>query len=84
MNVQQVSMKISEKGQVVIPALIRKKFGWRPGMHVLVSSIRSSELVFKKKPEEDVIEELAGSMKGKIPTTKRYLEMKKHDKDREE
>lgn len=78
-------MKISAKGQVVIPAPIRRKYGWKPGVKVEVKEARPMEVVLKKKPkEENLAKKYRGSMKGRVPSTKRLLEMKKEELKLEE
>lgn len=84
MQVQQISMKISGKGQVVIPVGIRRRFGWKPGMRVVIDEAHPTRIVLKKKKAEDLVEKYVGSMKGKIPSIKRYLEMKKEELKLEE
>lgn len=73
-------MKISGKGQVVIPAPIRRKYGWKPGFQVVVKEARPMEIVLKKKtPQKDLVAKYRGSMKGIAPSLKEYLDSKKED-----
>lgn len=78
-------MKISAKGQVVIPAPIRQKYGWKPGVKVVVKEARPMEVVFKKRqPEESLGEKYRGSLKDVLPSIEEYLTAKKEELKLEE
>jgi AbrB family looped-hinge helix DNA binding protein len=84
MQVQQV-MKISGKGQVVIPATIRDKYGWQPGTKVVVKKVRPTEMVLSKKPGKlTLAEKYCGSMKGRVPSIKELMKSKKEELKLEE
>lgn len=51
---------------------------------VVIVEARPTQLILKKKAAESIVEKYAGSMKGKIPSIKRYLEMKKEELKLEE
>lgn len=78
-------MIISEKGQVVIPAHLRKKYNWKPGTRVVIKEAYPTHITFQKEPSDDVPvgTKYAGSLKG-IISTKEYLAMKEEDKLLEE
>ncbi|NCN58662.1 hypothetical protein COW99_05155 [Candidatus Roizmanbacteria bacterium CG22_combo_CG10-13_8_21_14_all_38_20] len=82
MTVQQqlTFHKISAKGQIVIPSLIRKKFGWESGMKAFVKSAHPTEVVFSIKPAvPNLGYKYKGSLKDELPSLKLYLKDKKVD-----
>ena len=76
------AVKISSKGQVVIPVEIREKLGNKPGKMVNLS-LDGEKVVITPHPE-DPIKALRGSLKGKPSLTKALLEERKEERKREE
>ena len=56
---------LSKKGQIVIPAKIRKKFHLVPGDPVVVDEVNGGIMVIPLS--KDPINELYGILKGKLP-----------------
>lgn len=72
--------KVMEKGQVVIPIKLRRRYGLSPGSQVIVEPVKSGVLV---KPAEDIIKELVGKYRG-FGSTKDLLELRKEELRHEE
>lgn len=75
-------VKISSKGQVVIPEPIRSRYGWRPGTYVTIASARPTEITIKKKPtqrKQSLVDKYWGSMRDLLPSTTQYLAEKKKE-----
>ncbi len=78
----RMKAKVSAKGWVVIPAVLRKRFGIRPGTSV----------VFKEAPDgivlipgtKDPVDELYGKLAGKISLTDALLKERAEEITREE
>jgi len=75
-------VKTSSKGQIVIPAEIRKKLGIKPGQHVNLV-LADGKAVITPLPE-DPIKALRGALKGKPSMTKALLQDRKREIEREE
>lgn len=75
-------VKTSAKGQVVIPAEIRRALGIRPGTKFHVRA-EGTEVVLFPLPA-DPIRALRGIVKGGPSLTKALLEDRKEDREREE
>ena len=69
------AVKISSKGQVVIPVEIREKLGIKPGKMVNLS-LDGEKVVITPLPE-DPIKALRGALKGKPSLTKALLKERK-------
>lgn len=76
-------VKTSTKGQVVIPAEIRKKIGLEPGGKVLVGLSGDKKVTIEPIPA-DPIEALRGSLKGVPSLTGALLEERQEERKREE
>ena len=77
-------VKTSAKGQVVIPAKIRKEIGLNPGGKVLVTSAGKNTATIEAVPE-DVIEATCGMFRGGGPSlTKALLADRREELEREE
>lgn len=78
-----MQIKVFNKGQVVIPAKIRKALGIKPGDHVEVELDREHMSIEVHKPEQNEARRLAGSLSqyaaGKTFPTKKEM----HDALRE-
>ena len=69
----------SAKGQVVIPAALRKQIGLKPGGKVLVTLTGEDSIMMRPIPE-DPIEAACGSLKGGGSLTRALL--KEHEEER--
>jgi len=75
-------VKTSSKGQIVIPAEIRKKLGIKPGQKVAFTLVEDKALI--EPLPEDPIKALRGILKGKPSMTKALLNERKKEIEREE
>ena len=64
-------VKTSSKGQIVIPAEIRKKLGIKPGQKVSLTLVEDKAVI--EPLPEDPIKALRGILKGKPSMTKALL-----------
>lgn len=67
-----VIVKATEKGQVVIPAALRKKYNIKKGTRVAISEGEGNVILIKPIPE-DPIEASKGMLKGKTSLVKALL-----------
>ena len=70
-------VKTSSKGQIVIPAEIRKKLGIEPGQKVALS-LENDKAVITPLPK-DPIKTLRGILKGRLSMTKALLDDRKKE-----
>jgi AbrB family looped-hinge helix DNA binding protein len=75
-------VKTSSKGQIVIPAEIRKKLGIKPGQKVALTLVEDKAVI--EALPEDPIKALRGVLKGKPSMTKALLKDRKKEIEREE
>jgi AbrB family looped-hinge helix DNA binding protein len=75
-------VKISSKGQLVVPVEIRRKLGIKPG-HKVNLTLVDGKAVITPLPE-DPIKVLRGALKGKPSMTKALLDDRKKEIEREE
>jgi len=75
-------VKTSSKGQIVIPAEIRKKLGIEPGQKVSLS-IEDDKAVIAALPK-DPIKAMRGILKGRPSMTKTLLDDRKKEVERDE
>lgn len=68
------------KGQIVIPAPLRRKYGIRPGTKILVHD--DGEQIILKPVTEEYVKNLQGCLKGK-GALKALLRERARDRDRE-
>jgi AbrB family looped-hinge helix DNA binding protein len=73
----------SAKGQVVIPAALRKQVGLKSGGKALVTLTDDNRLLIEPVPD-DPITALQGILKGGPSLTKALLEERRKDREREE
>jgi AbrB family looped-hinge helix DNA binding protein len=76
-----MTLKISQKGWVVIPAELRRKYDLKPGDEVHV--VDYGGVLSLIPTSEDPLEVAAGMLKGETSLTKALLEERKKDRDRE-
>lgn len=74
-------VKTSSKGQIVIPAEIRKKLGIKPGQKVALTLVEDKAVI--EPLPEDPIKALRGIVKGKPSMTKALLKDRKEEIERE-
>lgn len=73
----ETTVRISEKGQIVIPKLLRDEFGMQPGTKILVKEVSEGVLLKKAKDPLEIFRRLAKEFKGKklsIPTIEQEYE----------
>ena len=73
---------VTSKGQLVIPARIRRKYGIKPGTKVCFLE-RDGELLFQPVTKE-YIRSVCGMLRSETSVTKELLEERAKDKEREE
>ena len=73
---------VTSKGQLVIPAKIRRKLGIKPGTKICFVE-RDHEILFQPVTKEH-IRNLAGMLKSAASVTTELLKERKVDKEREE
>ena len=73
---------VTSKGQLVIPARLRRRFGIKPGTRVCFIE-RGNEIVFQPVTKE-YIRSLCGSLKSETSVTAELLKERSKDKEREE
>lgn len=76
------SAYVTTKGQLVIPARIRRKFGIKPGTKVCFVE-RDNEILFQPVTKE-YIRAVCGMLKSTTSVTDELLSERKKDKQREE
>ncbi len=76
-------VKMSAKGQVVIPSKIRRQAGLKPGKDVLVFIDLEGRLTVEAVPD-DPIEAACGMLAGGPPLVQAHLREKKEELEREE
>jgi len=70
-------MKTSTKGQVVIPAYLRYKYGIKPGTEVEILDTEGKIVIFPAM--KNPVEEACGILKGTTSLTKSLLKSRKED-----
>lgn len=73
---------VTSKGQLVIPAKIRRRYGIKPGTKVCFIE-RDGELLFQPVTKE-YIRSVCGMLQSETSATKELLEERARDKEREE
>ena len=76
-------VKTLAKGQIVIPAQIRKKIGLKPGKKVLVTLVEKSKVTIEPVPD-DPIEAACGMLRGGPSLTRALIRERREDYAREE
>jgi len=76
------SAYVTTKGQLVIPARIRRKLGIKPGTKVCFVE-REGEILFQPVTKE-YIRSVCGMLKSATSVTEELLNERKKDKEREE
>jgi len=69
--------KLSHKGQVVIPAKLRKKYGIHPGS--LVEIIDGGDRIVLRPAPKDPVEEAMGMLKARISLTDELLRARQEE-----
>lgn len=75
-------VKTSSKGQIVIPAAIRKKLGIKPGQSVRLTLVDDRAMI--EPLPDDPIRALRGCLKGDPSMTEALLEERAEERDREQ
>jgi AbrB family looped-hinge helix DNA binding protein len=76
-----MTLKISQKGWVVIPANLRKKYNLKPGDEVHV--VDYGGVLSLIPTSEDPLEVAAGMLKGETSLTQALIKERKEDRARE-
>jgi AbrB family looped-hinge helix DNA binding protein len=76
-----MTIKISQKGWVVIPAKIRKKYNLKPGDEVQV--IDYGGVLSLIPASEDPLEHASGMLKGASSLTNALIEERQRERERE-
>ncbi len=74
--------KVSQKGQIVIPNRLRKKYGIHPKSEVLITEVNGKIVIIPLL--KDPIKEARGLLKGGGSLTKALLEERRKEREREE
>ncbi|MFW6162271.1 MAG: AbrB/MazE/SpoVT family DNA-binding domain-containing protein [Planctomycetota bacterium] len=74
--------KVSSKGQVVIPAEVRKRLGIRKGQHLIVET--QGEAIVLRPATKAYFDSLAGIIKTGPSLTKDLLAERARDRERED
>jgi AbrB family looped-hinge helix DNA binding protein len=73
---------VTSKGQLVVPARLRRKYGIKPGTKICFIE-RESEIVFQPVTRE-CIRGVCGMLKSETSATEELLKERAKDKEREE
>ena len=73
---------VTSKGQLVVPARLRRKYGIKPGTRVCFIE-RDHEIIFQPVTKE-YIRSVCGILKSETSMTKDLLKERRQDKQREE
>lgn len=74
--------KVSEKGQIVIPSALRKKYGIKPKGEVFVTEMNGKIVIVPLL--RDPVKEARGILKGGRSLTQALLEERRKELEREE
>lgn len=74
--------KVSAKGWVVIPAVLRNRFGIKPGTSVVFQEVADGIILIPRA--KDPVDELYGKLAGKMSLTDALLEERSEEIKREE
>jgi len=74
--------KVSEKGQIVIPSALRKKYGIKPKSEVFVTDMNGKIVIVPLL--KDPVKEARGILKGGRSLTQALLEERRKELEREE
>lgn len=68
-------MKVTIKGQITVPKILRKKFGIHPGVEVEMTE-KNGEIVLNKTGSRNPVDRVYGILKGKTPlkSTDQFIE----------
>ena len=76
-------VKTLAKGQIIIPAEIRKKIGLKPGKKVLLTLVDDRKVAIEPVPD-DPIEAACGMLQGGASLTQALLKERREDHARED
>ena len=78
-------VKISSKGQICIPARIRKAWGIEDGGRVRLTLSEEEDRATIEPLTDDPVEHFLGKYRGKLDTSmKEFLDERRRERDREE
>lgn len=75
-------IQTSQKGQILIPSKLRKKYGIKPGS--IVQLLEEEDAIIIKPAHKDPIEAACGFLKGKYSLTSDLIKEHRKEKTREE
>jgi AbrB family looped-hinge helix DNA binding protein len=75
-------VKVSQKGQIVIPSPLRKKYGIHPQSEVLITEMNGKIVIIPML--KDPVKEARGLLKGGRSLTKALLAERRKEREREE
>jgi AbrB family looped-hinge helix DNA binding protein len=73
---------MTSKGQIVVPAKLRRRYGLKPGTKVYFIE-RNNEIIFQPLTKE-IIRSVHGLLAGQTSATQELLKERARDKDHEE
>ena len=74
---------VSTKGQIVIPAWIRKSLNLRPKSKLIVKLSEDKQRVLVEPLPEDPIESACGFLAGELSLTRAFLEQQEMEREQE-
>jgi AbrB family looped-hinge helix DNA binding protein len=74
---------VTQKGQIVIPASLRRKLGFEPGTKVIITEGEDGEVRVRPLTRAH-FDQYAGLLAGEPSTTDALLDERARDRDREE
>ena len=78
-------LSVTEKGQIVLPAILRKKFHIKKGSKIRVEEAEGGIMILKpffNEHLEDAVEKTRGILKGKTSLLKSLLDDRKKEANR--
>jgi AbrB family looped-hinge helix DNA binding protein len=63
MEIIEMEIRVNEKGQIIIPAKLRKKYGIKTGTRFIISDTGNSIII--KPITDQYLKNIQGSLKGK-------------------
>lgn len=73
---------VSKKGQIIIPARLRKKYGFQPGKKI--AFFEENDCITLKLMDESFFSQYAGMLKETVPTKEEYQQWKNEELEKEE
>jgi AbrB family looped-hinge helix DNA binding protein len=80
-----MTLSVTEKGQIILPAILRKRFHIKKGSKLRVEESERGIMIlrpFFNEPPEDPVEKTRGILKGKTSLLKSLLDDRKKEANR--